>query len=143
MFALSSVVSGAIASRMLFSGATLEEFQVMYATLVLLSVLVFAGPLIVFAPKLFSLKQEGLNRYGTLASRYTQQFDSKWVEGINHPEEPLLGTADIQSLADLGNSYEMVRKMRAIPIQWSDFIAMASPRRNPRAPISGHGHAGE
>jgi hypothetical protein len=135
VFALSSVVSGAIASRMLFSGATLEEFQVMYATLVLLSVLVFAGPLIVFAPKLFSLKQEGLNRYGTLASRYTQQFDSKWVEGINHPEEPLLGTADIQSLADLGNSYEMVRKMRAIPIQWSDFIAMALPGVIPALPL--------
>jgi hypothetical protein len=38
-----------------------------------------------------------------------------------------LGTADIQSLADLGNSYELIRKMRVVPIALSDFIAMARP----------------
>jgi hypothetical protein len=74
--------------------------------------------------------------YGTLASRYTQQFDSKWVEGVNPAEEPLLGTADIQSLADLGNSYEVARKMRAIPIQLSDFIAMALPGVIPALPLA-------
>ena len=136
LFALSSVVSAAIASRVLFSGAKLEDFQLIYATLILLALLVFAGPLIVFAPKLLRLKMDGLLRYGTLASRYTQLFDSKWVEGINPAEEPLLGTADIQSLADLGNSYEQVRKMRAIPIQLSDFIAMALPGVLPALPLA-------
>ena len=89
-----------------------------------------------FAPKLFRLKQDGLRRYGTLASRYTQLFANKWVEGVNPAEEPLLGTADIQSLADLGNSYEVVRKMRAIPIRLSDFIAMALPGVIPALPLA-------
>ena len=31
-------------------------------------------------------------------------------------DEPLLGSADIQSLADLGNSFELVRSMRFAPI---------------------------
>jgi hypothetical protein len=136
LFALSSVVSAAIASRILFSGATLEEFELIYATLILLVLVVFGGPLIVFAPILFRLKQDGLRRYGTLASRYTQLFDRKWADGISTPEEPLLGTADIQSLADLGNSYELVRKMRAIPIQWRDFLAMALPGVIPALPLA-------
>jgi len=136
LFALSSVVSAAIASRILFSGAKLEDFQLIYATWILLGVTVFAGPLIVFAPKLLRLKQDGLRRYGTLASRYTQLFDSKWVGGFDAAGEPLLGTADIQSLADLGNSYELVRKMRVIPIQLSDFIAMALPGVIPALPLA-------
>lgn len=75
-------------------------------------------------------------KYGTLASRYTQKFDSKWIDEINPAGEPLLGTADIQSLADLGNSYEVVRKMRAVPIELSDFIAMALPGVIPALPLA-------
>ena len=35
--------------------------------------------------------------------------------------EPLLGSADIQSLADLGNSFEIIRKMRVLPIAGQRF----------------------
>jgi hypothetical protein len=136
LFALSSVVSAAIASRILFSGATLEQFEQIYVTLILLALIVFAGPLLLFAPKLFRLKQTGLLRYGTLASRYTQLFDSKWVDGINPAEEPLLGTADIQSLADLGNSYDLIRKMHVVPIGLSDFIGIALPGAIPALPLA-------
>lgn len=136
LFALSSVVSAAIASRILFSGARLEEFETTYATAMVLVLIVFVAPLVVFAPKLFRLKQDGLRRYGALASRYTQLFDSKWVDGINRSEEPLLGTPDMQSLADLGNSYELIRKMRAVPIALSDLIAMALPGAIPILPLA-------
>jgi hypothetical protein len=61
LFALSSVVSAAIAGRIIFNGARFEEFQVTYATLILLLLVVFAAPLMVFAPKLFRLKQDGFN----------------------------------------------------------------------------------
>jgi hypothetical protein len=136
LFALSSVVSAAIATRILFGGATLEEFELTYAAFILLALVVFAGPLILFAPKLLRIKQTGLLEYGTLASRYTQQFGRKWVDSTNPAGEPLLGTADIQSLADLGNSYEVVSKMRAVPIELSDFIAMALPGVIPALPLA-------
>jgi hypothetical protein len=135
IFALSSVISAAIADRILFNGATLEEFEVIYATAMVLVLLLFATPLVVFAPMLIRLKQNGLIRYGAFASRYTQQFDQKWVNGLDTSEEPLLGTADIQSLADLGSSYELVRKMRVVPIALSDFIAIALPGLIPALPL--------
>jgi hypothetical protein len=136
MFALSSVVSAAIASRIIFSGARLEEFGVSYTTLILLLLIVFTAPFLVFAPKLSRLKQAGSARYGALASKYTQQFDSKWADGTNTSKEPLLGTADIQSLADLGTSYELIRKMRVIPVASKDFIAMALPGAIPILPLA-------
>ena len=142
LFALSSVVSAAIASRILFGGATLEQFELIYATLIVLVLIVFTGPLMVFAPKLFRLKQDGLLRYGTLASQYTQLFDSKWVDGINTSEEPLLGTADIQSLADLGNSYELIRKMRSCSDSIERLHRDGASRRHPGTSLGSNRDAG-
>ncbi len=136
LFGLSSVVSASIASRVLFGGARLEDFEITYAALIVTLLIVFAGPLLVFSPKLFRLKQDGMLQYGTLASRYTQQFESKWASGAGGSEEPLLGTADIQSLADMGNSYELVRKMRVMPIELRDFIAIALPGVIPALPLA-------
>ena len=60
-------------------------------------------------------KRTGLREYGTLAERYVREFDAKWLRGGAPADEPLVGSADIQSLADLGNSYEVVRTMRIAP----------------------------
>jgi len=62
-------------------GARLEQFLFTYAALIVLVLIIFAGTLRVFAPQLFRLKQDGLFRYGTLGSQYTQVFESKWVNG--------------------------------------------------------------
>ncbi len=45
-----------------------------------------------------------------------RDFDQKWLRGGAPAEEALVGSADIQSLADLGNSFEVVRGMRSVPI---------------------------
>jgi hypothetical protein len=69
----------------------------------------------VFAPQLAQAKRIGLREYGTLAERYVREFDTKWLRGGAPADEPLVGSGDIQSLADLGNSYEVVRTMRIVP----------------------------
>lgn len=51
-------------------------------------------------------------KYGVLAQEYAREFDQKWLRGGVSSAEPLLGSADIQSLADIGNSFEVVRQMR-------------------------------
>jgi hypothetical protein len=78
-------------------------------------------------PPMFS---KGQVEYGELASRYVNEFDTKWVHAAaaTPPEEPLLGTPDMQSLDDLINSVTAARSMRLVPvslelIQW---LAMAA-----------------
>ena len=102
--------------------------------MIVLAVFVFAGPLLVFSPTLLRLKQRGLLEYGVLAGRYTDDFHHKWVEAPPFTE-PILGSADIQSLADLGNSYELVRKMRTVPLELRDFIAIALSAVVPALPL--------
>jgi hypothetical protein len=48
--------------------------------------------------------------------RYVRDFDDKWLRGGTSTDEPLLGNADVQSLADLANSFEVVRTMRIVPV---------------------------
>jgi hypothetical protein len=134
-FALSAATSGAVASRILFSGARLQDFQGVFITLVIFILVFFTGPLLVFAPTLNILRQTGLLRYGTLASRYTLLFDRKWVETAEATDQRILGTEDIQSLASLGGSYDMISRMRVVPVELQDFIALAFPMLIPVLPL--------
>jgi hypothetical protein len=127
LFALSAVVAGGIANRILYSGGKLSDFQSSYAALFVIALVVFAGPVLVFVPDLMKLKLRGLMEYGVLGSEYTQAFHQRWIWRNNPDGEPLLGSGDIQSLADLGNSFEIIRKMKVLPIAVSDFIAMVLP----------------
>jgi hypothetical protein len=136
LFALSATLASAIASRILYGGAKLESFQSSYAVLFLIAIAVFAGPMLILAPTLVSVKQRGLLEYGALGSDYTQAFHRKWIEGRNPAEEPLLGTADIQSLADLGGSFEIVQKMRVLPARPADFLALILPGLLPAIPLA-------
>jgi hypothetical protein len=51
------------------------------------------------------------------------------------PSEGLLGTGDIQSLADLGNSYAVVREMRPVPFRLDDIGRLAAATAAPLLPL--------
>jgi hypothetical protein len=114
-FAHGVLFAGMIADRILFTGARLTDFKVQVFTSAVLLVVFFAGPLAVFAPRLERVKRVGLMAYGTLGERYVREFRAKWLSGAP-PDEPLVGSGDIQSLADLGNSYGNAEQMRFAPV---------------------------
>src|SRR6185503_13387631 len=58
---------------------------------------------------------KGVGLYNKLAARYVKEFEAKWLEGASR-DEPLLGTPDVQSLADLANAVGIVRGMRWVTI---------------------------
>jgi hypothetical protein len=136
LFALSAAVSSAIAKNILFNGGKLADYQWSYAALFLLALLVFAGPLLIFVPKLLALKEQGQMEYGILGSEYTQEFHRKWIQKTAQADEPLLGTGDIQSLADLGNSFAIVKSMRIVPAAATDFIGLILPGLVPAVPLA-------
>jgi hypothetical protein len=115
LLAQGALVAGVLADRIFYAGAKLPQFKPEIIGLVIVSVFIVVGPLLVFAPRLARLKRLAIREYGALAQSYTRQFDDKWIRGGAPPNESLLGSADIQSLADLSNSYEIVKEMRSIP----------------------------
>jgi len=116
LFAYSCGITGVIANQILYAGIPLEHFAASIVAYAVLALILTAAPLFVFAGKLIAIKREGLLQYGALATSYSGAFHRKWIRGNNPNDERLLGSGDIQSLADLGNSYDFIEHMKPIPI---------------------------
>jgi len=114
--ALGCSVAGRVADMMVFEGARLTSFKAPLVGFVVLSVVLGLLPLALWFPKLKQVRTDGLLDYGRFAKTYTESFDHKWVHGVPRPPESMLGTPDLQSLADLGNSFAFIENMRKAPI---------------------------
>jgi hypothetical protein len=136
LFAQGALVAGLIADRVLYDGQSLLSFKLEAGAWIGLFVLIIFGPLAMFTAQLSRAKRRGSAEYGLLANRYIFGFEAKWV-GAGAPEtEELLGTADLQSLADLGNSYAFVRQMRLVPFGLDDVARLAAIAAAPLLPLT-------
>jgi hypothetical protein len=131
-----ALLAGLIADRIFYLGATLPEFKIEITVLVVFLLGVVLGPLLVFAPQLAQAKRTGNREYGTLAERYVREFDAKWLHGGAPADEALVGSGDIQSLADLGNSFEVVRTMRLAPVTKEAIFQLAVATLAPLVPLA-------
>jgi len=135
LFAQGALLAAVIASRVLYKGEALFSFKMQAAGFIGFFLVFVLGPLIMFTPKLAGAKRKGLAEYGLLANRYVDGFEQKWVVGNAAEGDELLGTGDIQSLADLGNSYAAVREMRAVPFGLDDMTRLAAATAAPLLPL--------
>src|SRR5262245_3983912 len=124
LFAQGAILAGIVADRVLYRGESLQSFKFQIAGFIVFFVVVVLGPLLMFTPRMARVRRQGLENYGLLAQRYVESFDQKWIRRES-PCEELLGTGDVQSLADLGNSYDLVREMRVIPFGVQDISRLA------------------
>lgn len=130
------LLAGSIANRIFFMDAVLTDYKAEIAVMVVWLLLVILGPLLMFAPRLAQVKRDGLREYGTLAERYVREFDVKWLRGGAPADEPLVGSGDIQSLADLGNSFEVVRSMHSAPFTRDAVIRVVVAALAPLTPLA-------
>jgi len=135
LFAQGALLSGLIASRVLYGGETLLSFKMEALAFIGFFLLFILGPLTMFTPQMARAKRKGLAEYGLLANRYVDGFEQKWVVGNAAEGDELLGTGDIQSLADLGNSYAAVKEMRAVPFGTEDMTRLAAATAAPLLPL--------
>jgi hypothetical protein len=130
-----AVIAGYLATRVVVLGASLTEFKEEIAIMVVFVLCIILGPLLVFSPQLLLARRKGRRAYGTLAERYVREFDHKWLRGGAPAEERLIGSADIQSLADMGNSFSAVQTMRATLITREAVVRFALATLAPIAPL--------
>src|SRR5262249_38811468 len=130
-----ALLAGSIANRIFFQGATLLDFKAEVVVVVAFLLLVVLGPLLLFTPHLAAARRIGLLEYGRLAQRYVREFDDKWLRGGAPAGEALMGSGDIQSLADLSNSFEIIRSMTPVPFTRNTLLQLAVITLLPVAPL--------
>jgi hypothetical protein len=134
LFAQGAILAGIVADRVLYGGENLRQFKLQIGGFVAFFVAFILAPLLMFTPRMLRVRRQGWADYGLFGQRYVESFDRKWVrKGL--PSEDLLGTGDIQSLADLGNSYQIVREMRFVPFGLQDISRLAIAAAVPLVPL--------
>ncbi len=120
-----AMLAGVVAGQIFEGGKNLLAFEIQilgFLTFYIVGVLL---PLAVFVPQLARAKRQGLYDLSKLANRYARGFERKWFRSDAPPDEELMGTGDIQALADFGSSFGSVKEMRVIPIALKDIGLLA------------------
>lgn len=135
VLASSAIFSTAFAENISAGTMRFEDLYHLVPIVILLSAVLFICPLYIFSSKLWKAKVTGLNEYMVMAHHYVDAFDRKWIRGENPSGEEQLGTGDIQSLADLNNSVDIIQNMRVIPTTRRLIISIAGTCILPMLPL--------
>ena len=115
VFAASSVVAATVLKELTGVELSNESIGGMLAGWLAIMLLLFLGPLFVFAPVIREAREQALLEYGRLTHQHHTAFHRKWLESGRDGSE-LLASADPSSVSDLTASVAMIHEIRVVPI---------------------------
>jgi hypothetical protein len=123
-FAISTSVAGGVAYRVLYLSSSFFSFIYVIAAVVILNLLLFAAPLLVFGGKLVEARRRGIIDYGGLARAVGSQLEKKWRDYRKNVNEGVLDVPHFSATTDLYQVVSNVYQMKPFPIDTQDLIAM-------------------
>lgn len=124
MIAQTVFFAGVIGNEIWHEGMTLPKFRFLIPGFVTILTLMVLLPMGFFALQMEKAKRSALREYRLLSMEYVGDFRQKWL-GMSRPRNSeLLGSGDIQSLADLANGFDVVSHMRLLPFTVREFLAL-------------------
>jgi hypothetical protein len=135
LFAQGAMLAGVVASRVLYQGQKLMSFKMQIGGFVVFFVFAILCPLLMFTPQMLAAKRRGLAEFGQIAQDYVDEFETRWVNHNSPEPDELLGSGDIQSLADLDGSFSVVNEMRWVPVKLNDAVRLAAATAAPFVPL--------
>ena len=117
VFSLSCVVAAAMVNAIGLGEHSSQTIWFAIAGWLVMLIGLVLGPLLVFVPSLYALRERALIDYGRLASQHHFAFHRKWILENRNGEE-LLGSPDPSSTADLSATVQFVQQQRFIPVDF-------------------------
>ena len=77
-----------------------------------------------------------MHDYSAFAVLHNRLFDEKWVQGRHGKDEVPLGAPEISSLADLAGASDVLYRMRPMPFDPRDAVALALAALIPMTPLA-------
>ncbi len=130
---IATLLSSDIAGNILYEGDTLDDMKLVILTFIFISVFVITAPLLSFTKQLFNLKRKALAEYGELQQQISRDFHKHWIKD---EENELVDSMQPSAMADYNVVYEVVSKMRIVPINPILIIVMAAVLLVPFLPLS-------
>lgn len=130
LFALSAVVAAAFVEDMPYLHTTTSGVWLGLGVWVGLCLTLVVGPLLVFTPRLYWVRERSLLEYGRLASQHHLAFHRKWIATGRNGEE-LIGSSDPSAASDLNAIMAGLGQLRLVPLDFPTLmqlmIAMGAP----------------
>lgn len=128
ILALSSVLAAGSAHDVMYHDVGLQALRLPAAGFLILMLLGFLAPLLVFTPVLLVTRRQAKLEYSALVARHGRAVREKWIEGKPVAQaEPLLTAPEIGPVADTISLYEAVARMRPLPVGKTSLTAILVP----------------
>jgi len=124
-FAMGTLAAGMTANRVIHEGVSPFVFKSTGFGLMAVVVVLFAGPLTIFIPRLREAKKRGIFRYGALAGFVGWQFEQKWLDPDGGIDEKALGVGDFSATTDLFAVVSNVYEMQDVPFGFREVALLA------------------
>jgi hypothetical protein len=132
-------VSAVFASRwahdVLYHGVHVDSLRLQMGAVVVLSLLIFLAPLLLWLGPLAAAKRNALLDYGTLVGEHGRLVRERWILRRKVADDALLGAQEIGPVADTVTLYDAVRKQRVVPIGVPSLLAIALAAALPMLPV--------
>lgn len=133
-FAAATAIGSTWRHDILVHGARLASFKLPALVLLILITLIALGPLAFFAPRLGTLRRQGILDYGALGQIHSMGFHDKWIHQRTGHEAELLTAEEISTLCDYGGSYERLKGMTPFPADRGAYVALGASVLVPMLP---------
>jgi hypothetical protein len=123
VFAISCVIAASFYKALPLVGDSDQIVWLAIGAWLVLVLLIFLGPLLVFVRPLYMARETALMEYGRLAHGHHLAFHRRWITGRANGED-IMGSADPSSMSDLNASVQTVHEMKAFPVDRSAIIQL-------------------
>ncbi|HEY3966963.1 MAG TPA: hypothetical protein VGM05_20540 [Planctomycetaceae bacterium] len=138
LMAVSAVMSAAFADEILHRGESLNSLKYHAIAFLVTALVVLHAPLLAFSGKLTRCRFTGLLEFGALIWRHDRAFDEKWLKRPpDARQESILGSQDVQTLADVAVCYEHIDRMWPLPFDTKAFAVLVLAALLPMVPLLG------
>ncbi len=114
VFALSCVVAAVSLQEVIYAGFTFQQLRVIAIAWVLIVLILFVGPVMVFSGKLMRLREQALVDFGGVIARHNRAAELQLGAATS---DQMLGSGTVSSLADINASLDAIRSIRPIPVE--------------------------
>ena len=134
-FALSCAICGLVAQMVQHMNLDLKSFTNLGVVFLIVALIVFACPLLVFTPAIVKSKMNGVFTYGSLCFEMSEQFADKWTGPNAKKNQPVVASTDPSAIADLGAAYQIVLDMKPMVISRQFIISFVVMMCLPAFPL--------
>ena len=128
IFALSAMIASYWSHQVLYHGESLAALRVPMAAFVILILIIFLGPFFVFSGPLRKAKRLAELQYGALVGQQGRLVRQKWIEGREVKDDAgLLSAPELGPVADNISMFQMVDRMRSLPVGKRALISVIVP----------------